>query len=359
MPGKRRRTGGRLAVGAAVLVIAGTAAAVLVPRLAPPGSGQDDHRGGALPPATATVQRLTLVDRQAQSGQLGHGDSVALAPRLSGTVTAMPTVGAVISRNQVLYRVDDGPVLLLYGGVPAYRELTVGTKGRDVRELEQNLWDVGYRGFTVDTTYAAATATAVRAWQKAVGLPRTGVVELGRVVFEPGPVRVDGQQAVPGDPAQPGSTLFTYTGTARVVTVELPVGQDRLATIGAAVNVRLPNGRTTPGRVTDVRTVVKPAEGNTPATTKVRVAVTVADEHAIAGLDQAAVTVDFTVDQRANVLTVPVAALLALAEGGYGVQVVEGGRTHVLAVHTGLFADGRVEVTGAGLTDGMTVGVPS
>jgi hypothetical protein len=59
------------------------------------------------------------------------------------------------------------------------------------------------------------------------------------------------------------------------------------------------------------------------------------------------------------VLTVPVAALLALAEGGYGVQVVTGTATRIVAVRTGLFAAGRVEVSGDGLTEGMTVGMPS
>jgi multidrug efflux system membrane fusion protein len=54
-----------------------------------------------------------------------------------------------------------------------------------------------------------------------------------------------------------------------------------------------------------------------------------------------------------------VSALLALAEGGYGLQLVEGGGTRYIAVQTGLFADGRVEVSGSGLTAGMRVGVPS
>jgi hypothetical protein len=56
---------------------------------------------------------------------------------------------------------------------------------------------------------------------------------------------------------------------------------------------------------------------------------------------------------------VPVAALLALREGGYGVQIVEGSTTRIVAVKTGLFSGGRVEVSGDGLAEGMTVGMPS
>jgi hypothetical protein len=64
------------------------------------------------------------------------------------------------------------------------------------------------------------------------------------------------------------------------------------------------------------------------------------------------------VDERADVLTVPVNALLALAEGGYGLELVNpDGTTEIVAVETGLFADGRVEVEGPDLDDGLTVGV--
>ena len=58
-------------------------------------------------------------------------------------------------------------------------------------------------------------------------------------------------------------------------------------------------------------------------------------------------------------LPVPVAALLALAEGGYGVQVVEGSTSRIVPVETGLFAGGRVEIAGDGVREGMTVGVPT
>jgi len=91
----------------------------------------------------------------------------------------------------------------------------------------------------------------------------------------------------------------------------------------------------------------------------VEVTVTVADQKALGDLREAPVDVALTAGSRADVLTVPVAALVALAEGGYGVEVVDGGGSRFVAVDAGLFAGGRVEVSGAGLAEGMTVGMPS
>jgi hypothetical protein len=58
------------------------------------------------------------------------------------------------------------------------------------------------------------------------------------------------------------------------------------------------------------------------------------------------------------VLTVPVTALLALSGGGYGLEVISGGTASYVQVDTGLFAGGRVEVTGEGIDEGTVVGMP-
>jgi hypothetical protein len=107
-----------------------------------------------------------------------------------------------------------------------------------------------------------------------------------------------------------------------------------------------------------VTTTVEEAENpGQEDTTKIEV--TVGFDKAPQGLDDASVNVLFVSSQRENVLTVPINALLALAEGGYGLQIVDGTATRIVAVETGLFADGRVEVTGDGLTEGLKVGIPA
>jgi hypothetical protein len=59
------------------------------------------------------------------------------------------------------------------------------------------------------------------------------------------------------------------------------------------------------------------------------------------------------------VLAVPVSALVALAGGGYAVEVVHGAARRLVAVQTGLFANTRVQVSGRGLTTGTRVQVPA
>lgn len=376
---RRRRRTGRV-VGTAVAVVAVAAGTATGLGFRPEFGGDDASGGGTggngqgLPPATAPVSRQTLVDTETETGELSHGDQTAVSGRLTGTVTGLPAAGSAVERGRPLYHVDNTPVVLLYGPLPAYRALAVDTEGADVRQFEENLWALGYRGFTVDDEYTAATATAVKKWQKALGLEQTGTVELGRVGYAAGPVRVDTLKAAVGDTTQPGNALLTCTGLSRVVVVDLDVAQQRLATIGLPVTVKLPDGRTVPGKVARTLTVIDAGDegddggggggggggdGAGDAETNIRVTVSLDDERSLDGLDQAAVSVVFTASKHEGVLTVPVGALLALAEGGYGVQLVDGATTRIVAVETGMFANGRVEVSGGGITEGATVGMPT
>jgi hypothetical protein len=276
-----------------------------------------------------------------------------------GTLTSLPVNGAVFARGKTLYKVDNKPVVLMYGSLPAYRELKRGDEGADVKQLETNLKALGYKGFTVDDEFDADTVDAVKEWQDDLGLDETGRIELGRIVFAPAAVRIGEVKAGLGQPAQPGSEVFTYTGTTRLVTVELDVSDQRLARKGAKVKVTMPDGKSGEGTVQSVSTVIEASsQPDGSPTTKIKTIVSLADPKIADGLDAASVDVVFTAAEHKDVLTVPIAALVALAEGGYGVEVVEGSTSRYVRVETGLFASGRVEVSGDGLADGTTVGMP-
>jgi multidrug efflux system membrane fusion protein len=349
-----------LLIGAALVTIATAGTAVALGA----GVGSRGEAAGSpatgLPPATTPVTIETLTDYTEVDGTLGYGDRVELTARGAGTVTWLPAAGAVVERGAALYKLDELPITLLYGTLPAYRSLTVDTEGADVRQFEENLAALGYSGFTVDDTYTGRTAEAVRAWQQDLGRGQTGVVEPAEIVYTGGPVHVSELVARPGD--QPGGPLLRYTGTSRVVTVDLDVDDQRLAVLAALVTVTLPDGATVEGTIASVGTAVSAPEsgqGGESQPSTIEVVVTVAEQAALGTLDQAPVDVRLVATKRDNVLTVPVAALLALREGGYGVEVVEGQSSRIVAVEVGMFADGRVEITGAGITDGTLVGVPS
>jgi peptidoglycan hydrolase-like protein with peptidoglycan-binding domain len=339
---------------AAVLVAAGVGGYLYWSSRPDDGAAQSASN---LPAATAVVTKQTLVDTESHDGSLAYADTTTIKTKLSGTLTAMAAAGSTVKRGQVPFKIDNRPVVLLYGSLPAYRKMSSGNKGADVKQLERNLWALGYRGFTVDKDYTSATSSAVKEWQGDRGLTKTGTVELGRVVFAKGAVRVDALSAALDDGVGPGGAVLQVSSLGRVATVELGIDDQRLAKKGAAVEVTLPDGTEVKGKISQVQTRVKTAQG-ADEQDDTKIDVTVSFSKTPPGLDEAAVTVDFVASQAKNVLTVPVKALLALSEGGYGLQVVEGDSTKVLTVKTGLFADGEVEVSGNGLTEGMKVGVP-
>ncbi len=305
----------------------------------------------ALPPATAQIIRTTLVETRTASGILGYGEPVPVRALGTGTLTWMAAEGSTVMRGEPLFKVDELPVVAFYGAVPMYRTLSKGMGGADVRQLQENLVDLGYGEFAIDGIYTQATAAAVLAWQADLGLSQTGMVEPAQVVFTPGPVRIAEHVAGVGDLLGSDSApILHYTDTTRIVTVALNVVDQALAVEGHAVTVTLPDERTVEGVIAEVGTVVTEET--------FEVTITIADQAALGALEAAPVDVDFVSATREDVLAVPVAALLALAEGGYGVEIVEDNTSRIVAVQTGMFADGRVEISGEAIAEGMRVGVP-
>ncbi|MEU8121905.1 peptidoglycan-binding protein [Spirillospora sp. NPDC049024] len=355
---RRRRTRWRIALAVAAVVAAGGVAAVAVLRAGGDGGAE---RAADLPPGTAKVARQTLSDTQTEDGQLGYGPTMTATSQARGTITWLPESGDQVTRGHRLYEVDGDPVVLMYGSKPSYRPLRIGTEGSDVERFEKNLSALGYDGFTVDDEYTSDTAEAVREWQDDIGVAETGIVDVGRVAFADGPVRVEAVAAHPGEPAAPGKKVLDYTGTTQAVTVELDTADQRLAKKGARVEVTLPEGPPVAAKIDEVTTVIEPGEQGEDPTTKVEVTIWLSSakaKKAAARFALASADVEFTAGQRENVLTVPVSALVALREGGFGVEVVKGSASSYVPVETGMFADGKVEVSGQGITEGTLVGVP-
>lgn len=347
-----------IAGGTALVVLAGGTAVVASGeqgKASPAGGG----RSG--PPATTEITRADLVDSKTVPGRLDLADRRAVNSGLAGTVTTAPSDGRTVRRGGMLYGVNAKPVTLMYGRMPAFRAMREGAQGPDVRQLEANLSALGYgrRLLRADDKFDKGTTAAVKAWRRqAFGTAKPGgEVGLGEVVFLPGLVRVSESKVALGDLVEAGKPVLTASGGTRIVRADLDKADEHLARRGAAVEVVLPGGDKVKGRIARIAKATAPqpaAEGGSDTLT---LEITLS---AGAGRrDKGQVDVELISEARRHVLTVPVEALVALREGGHGLEIVEGGRSRTVKVEPGLYADGRVEVTGAGLREGMKVGTIS
>lgn len=313
------------------------------------------------PVTTATVQTRDLVSTTTLEGTLTYTDSRTVAVDVAGTITALPEIGTTVAPGEALLEIDGVPVPLLPSDLPLWRALSVDSEdGKDVTVLEQALIDLGYAtedDLTIDEEFTSVTGDAVAAFREAAGLEEDESLAPGEVVVLPGAVRIAGHGVELGDRVQSGTTALTVTGTQRIVTVDLAAGEQDVLTEGDAVEVELPDDSVATGTVTHVSPVAEARTGTgaNAETTYVVPAEITLDEGGET-FDEAPVTISVTDEVATGILAVPVEAVLALAEGGYALQVVDpDGGTTLVAVTLGDFSDGWVEVTGEGIAEGSEV----
>ncbi|MEO6088029.1 MAG: peptidoglycan-binding protein [Umezawaea sp.] len=360
VPEQPKRSRRRFVIGlAAVVVVAAVGSGVGI--VAKVGSGdRGDDTAQVFHGSADEVVRGDLESSTSTSGTLRFADGRTIQSGRGGVITELPTPGAVVTLGGELYAVDNVPVFLLRGGVPAWRDFESGmAKGPDVQELEESLRDLGFFTKQPDDEFAWFTTDAIQRWQKAVGLAVTGRLPLGSVLFSTGDLRIGTVKAHVGDQTGQGAELFATTTTTRIVDAHLKLANQQLAVVGAKVGLDLPGGARTAGTISSVGTPTeKPGSGEQKETV-IPVVVTLDDPTAAGSLQEASVTVSVPSARRENVLSVPVGALLAITPEQFGVEVVEAdGTTRKVPVKTGLFAGGRVEITGDGVEAGLRVVVP-
>ncbi|MGB6454188.1 MAG: efflux RND transporter periplasmic adaptor subunit [Streptosporangiaceae bacterium] len=380
--GHRRRRRGWIAVAVVVVVAAAGAAgadaagAFRAPKQAVSISGYGTR--------TVPVRQGSLTEQMQENGTLGDaGIYSVVVPGSSpgsgaggGTFTWLPSVGQVIRQGQMIYQVSGTPVVLLYGNVPAYRDLSEGMTGADVTELNTDLVSLGYATATALGArsgwdyFSGETAYALGLLQAHVGLSVTGNLPLGQAVVLPGEIQITGlgTGVVPGAPATSGAVVLTGTSLTPVVTVNLDASLQAEVAAGNKVSITLPDGSVTPGVISQISTASvlsssssssASGNGSGPAAATITVEVSLTDPAAAGNLTQAPVEVTITTGSVSNVLIVPVDALLARPGGGYAVEVTGPGGHRLVTVTPGMFDDaaGTVQVTGH-LTPGQRVVVP-
>jgi len=372
------------------------------------------------------------------------------SPRMGGTATWLPEEGTTIESGDVLMEIDDAPVVVLSGDIPAYRMMRRTNEGDDILQLQESLIALGYDpdgdmelgtfdwwtqeyieewqedigapedgrvdlgevvfvdapftigewlidvgsqvgggpaasvystteategddvlaletalarlGFdadgamTVDGVFDSSTAAAVTAWQQSIGADDDAVVSPGEIVFLPQAVRISDRLAEPGAAVNPGTPVLATSSDESVVTVDLPAADQAVLDTGDRVVIVLPDDSEVGGTVSfKAETATTSPQGEA----TFEVVIVLDDLAAAAGLDQAPVDVEVITDRADGVMAVPVTALVALAEGGYAVEVEQtDGTTRLVAVDPGMYADGLVEIDSDALQPGDRVVAP-
>ena len=445
---------------------------------------------------TVAIQKGDLAKKEEYNGTLRQTDSKVLNSPMSGVVTHVPKEGTIINFGEVLFAVDNKPVILVEGATPFYRTLDLNSDaGPDVLQLEEALVFLGYAAedFVPDEIFDETTSNMLNALyvdykidtkseitpaeQVAINLKKTEVENIEDIINDGGTTLaevnskkktlddaienstkenaawqaatdlieeqkriremeegegsiVDGAEELAIENAQKAyddalenynkgvdqeaelakakeeleelklsarsetfsptnayasktpiivgsyindvgsavvlnSPLYNISSIGIEVVFQVDATDQETVSLGDNVVIELPTDERVPTVITFIDQVVT----QTQAGEFIEVTLEVLNPEEIEAYDQAPVKVFVTTEISENVLYVPVNALLALAEGGYALEIYDGTLdngifqgesgvdTSYIAVEIGVFTEGFVEVKG-NISEGQLVVVP-
>jgi len=252
-----------------------------------------------------------------------------------------------------------------------------------IREMEEG------EGSVVDATEALAIENAQKAYDDALKSYNEGVdqeSELAKAKEELDELKLSAQSETfsptnayasktaiivgsyisdVGSAVTLNSPLYNISSIGIEVVFQVDATDQETVSLGDSVEIELPTDERVPTVITFIDQVVTQTQSGE----FIEVTLEVLNPEEIEAYDQAPVKVFVTTEISENVLYVPVNALLALAEGGYALEIydgeLDGGTfegesgidTSYVAVEIGVFTDGFVEVKG-NISEGQTVVVP-
>lgn len=313
---------------------------------------------------TVTVAAGNLTSETTARGKLQFASQVNVVATTSGVLTEIPATGTQLGAGSVVYRVDEKPVFMLSGAMPAWRDFTAGMEpGVDIEQLERNLQSFGYLSVEPSQEFNWYTKWALHAWTDSVGLKPQQSLSKDQVLFSSQPLVVSKTEKQLGDRVAAGDTLFSATGSTKEVLALLGPAEAELSPVGTPVTIELPNGTSTTGKVTSIGAAeeTKSDDPDAAAELLLPVRVSLDDQVAAESLSLVSVKLSFGKVLREGVLTVPVDALVPVDQETFALELPRSSpeaEREFLPVKVGAFASGSVEVSGKGVREGLEVTVP-
>lgn len=171
---RRHRTLLLVMAGALGLSLGGPAASFLIQSPA-------EKAAETAPPArsllTAKVERRVVRDSVILQGEVISGRQTTVSPQSASGEGVSPVITAVraatgkdVRAGQVLAEVSARPVFILPGSIPVYRDLKPADRGKDVRQLQAALRNLGYGiGGDARGVFGSGTKAAVARFYERIG----------------------------------------------------------------------------------------------------------------------------------------------------------------------------------------------
>jgi len=105
--------------------------------------------------------------------RFGLPQPISIAPSVVkggiALIATLPRPNTEFQEGEVILSLSGRPVFVLRGATPAYRDMSPGTSGSDVRQLEEALARLGFDPGRVDGIYDQKTSAAVERWYRKTG----------------------------------------------------------------------------------------------------------------------------------------------------------------------------------------------
>lgn len=236
-----RRTRWSAVAAIVVVAIVGGVAAAL--------SGSGGSGSGKPLVITAEAQKRTLKDSVTVKGTAGRVEQRQVQALAPAQVTSVPIDdGADVNAGSPLLSLDGRAAVAELGDIPFFRELDVGARGEDVRQLETILERAGYHPGVVDGNYTEATRTALAQWQAAYKYPGVTPARAQTVTVSLSPSNgyKVGDRSSAGVTIEPNGVTARSTGDAIVVHT---ASTSNPALTIQAINAVTPEGATATFRI--------------------------------------------------------------------------------------------------------------